>query len=79
MTVTSKYIYRSSNGDRWLLVTDIALGKRTVRHEANAASGGHVTETELAAFLGLHGSGPEHSALRDMLQREAAGCEGERA
>jgi hypothetical protein len=68
MSVMSKDIYRSPNGDRWRLVSDTESGQRVVRHEANPASGGYVTETDLAAFLRLAGSGPEHAALRDMLE-----------
>ena len=60
-------IYRSSNGDRWRLVRDRETGRRLVRHEPNAASGGRVTETSLEEFLAVNGAGPEYDALRRML------------
>ena len=38
MPIATKDLYRSANGDRWLLVRDDA-GRVFVRHEANNASG----------------------------------------
>jgi hypothetical protein len=68
-------LYRSPNGDSWCLARDPATGTAFVRHQANAPSGGHVTDLELGAFL----SGPrnpEHewsdgelNELGDMLVR----------
>jgi hypothetical protein len=40
-----------------------------VRHEANAASGGNVLETEVEDFLRIEGPGPEFVALRRLLHR----------
>jgi transglutaminase-like putative cysteine protease len=60
-------IYSSSNGDRWQLVHDTAAGRVFVRHEANAASGGHLTELDLDEFMRRNGSGPEHAALRHLI------------
>jgi hypothetical protein len=55
-------LYRSPNGDSWFLARDPATGTAFVRHQANAPSGGDVTDIELGAFLG--GSrNPEHEAL----------------
>jgi hypothetical protein len=57
-----RQLYRSPNGDSWFLARDPATGSAFVRHQANAPSGGHVTDIELGAFL----SGPrnpEHEAL----------------
>ena len=59
----SLQIYRSSNGDRWLLIRDRASGTAYVRHEANPASGGQVTDIEIEAFLSQGHRGPEHQAL----------------
>jgi hypothetical protein len=56
-------IYVSSSGDRWLLLRDPSDGRSFVRHEANVASGGHVTDIALAAFLTVDRGGPEHQAL----------------
>ena len=55
-------LYRSPNGDTWFLARDPATGLGTVRHQANASSGGQVTDIEIATFLNgpLH---PEQEAL----------------
>ena len=58
----TRQLYRSPNGDIWFLARAPAMGLAFVRHQANAPSGGHVTDIELGAFL----SGPrnpEHEAL----------------
>ena len=58
----TRQLYRSPNGDSWSLARDPATGTAFVRHQANAPSGGQVTDIELGAFL----SGPrnpEHDAL----------------
>ena len=72
MTLASEEIYSSANGDVWRLVRDAASGRAFVRHEANPASGGHVTETAVEAFLDRGGPGPEHAALRRLLDRPDA-------
>ena len=55
-------LYRSPNGDTWFLTRDPATGLGTVRHQANASSGGQVTDLEIGAFL--NGSPhPEQEAL----------------
>ena len=54
-------LYSSSNGDRWYLVSEPAGGV-FVRHEANLASGGHVTHLEIGDFLSI-GHGPEQQEL----------------
>jgi len=58
----TRQLYRSPNGDAWFLARDPATGAAFVGHQANAPSGGNVTDIELGAFL----SGPrnpEHEAL----------------
>ena len=57
-----KQLYRSSNGDAWFFARDPTTGSAFVRHQANAPSGGQVTDIELGAFLSGPGS-PEHEAL----------------
>ena len=57
-----RQLYRSPNGDSWFLVRDPATGSAFVRHQANAPSGGQVTDIDLGAFLSGPGS-PEHGAL----------------
>jgi hypothetical protein len=64
---TSTDIYRSSNGDRWRLISDSDTGRRLVRHEPNRASGGPVTEVTIEEFLAVNGPGPEYEALRRIL------------
>jgi hypothetical protein len=56
-------IYRSSNGDRWVLVGD------TVRHEPGLASGGRITETPVDEFLDRTGESPENVVLKKLLGR----------
>src|SRR5947209_1715300 len=58
----TRHLYRSPNGDSWSLARDPATGSAFVRHQANAPSGGHVTDIEMGAFLNGPGS-PEHEAL----------------
>ena len=62
-------LYRSPNGDMWLLVRDPANGRAFVRHQANIPAGGQVTDMSIDAFL----SGPrnpEHEALVSLLGTE---------
>ena len=69
MTQSAELVYRSSNGDRWLLVSDPSTGRRFVRHEANQSSGGRTTDTDVDEFLSVAGSGPEFAALRALLKQ----------
>lgn len=69
MSLIAESIYKSSNGDRWTLVRDTESGHMVVRHLPNRASGGRESETDVEAFLTLGGSGPEHAALRRLLDR----------
>ena len=62
-TPPGREIYASANGDRWHLLRDPATGHSFVRHTANAASGGHVSEIGLSAFLADGRAGPEHREL----------------
>lgn len=58
-----RVLHVSSNGDRWVLLRDPTDGRSLVRHQANAASGGHGTDIASAAFLIADCGGPEHQAL----------------
>jgi len=69
MAIRTDEFYRSSNGDRWLLIRDSETGSDLVRHEPNLASGGRVTENHVAEFLDRTGSSPEHLALQSLLER----------
>ncbi|GJD51256.1 hypothetical protein OPKNFCMD_4009 [Methylobacterium crusticola] len=66
MRVDTRRLYESSNGDVWHLVRD-AGGGVFVRHAGNAASGGHVVDVSLAAFLSPDRAGPEHQELRRLI------------
>jgi hypothetical protein len=63
VAIRTREIYRSANGDRWLLANDPESGKVFVRHEPNLPSGGQVTDIEIGAFLIGAGSGPEKQEL----------------
>ena len=70
MDITAEDFYRSSNGDRWQLIRDIASGRSFVRHEPNLSSGGRTTDTDVEEFLNRTGSSPENLALRALLDKE---------
>ena len=61
--VRTREIYRSPNGDRWLLARDADIGRVFVRHEPNLPSGGQFADIEIGAFLIAAGSGPEKQEL----------------
>ena len=63
VAVRTREIYRSSNGDRWLLARDPDTGRVFVRHEPNLPSGGQVADVEIGAFLIAAGNGPEKQEL----------------
>lgn len=62
MSVETRELYSSANGDRWFLGRD-SSGRVFVRHEANAASGGQVSDIDIGAFLSREPRHPEHQAL----------------
>jgi hypothetical protein len=51
VTIRTREIYHSTNGDRWLLALDSDTDRVFVRHEPNLPSGGQVADIELGAFL----------------------------
>jgi acyl carrier protein len=69
MPTHSQKIYHSANGDRWHLIEEARSKRIFVRHEANLPSGGHVTDTDIADFLNIGGSGPEYAALRHAIRQ----------
>jgi hypothetical protein len=62
MALLTKELYHSPIGDRWYLARDPDTGRVFVRHQANLASGGHVTDIDVGVFLS-QGSGPEQQEL----------------
>ena len=65
--VRTREIYRSSNGDRWLLARDPGTGRVFVRHEPNLSSGGQVADIEIGAFLIAAGNGPEKQEVQGLI------------
>jgi hypothetical protein len=63
MTVRTREIYPSANGDRWLLARDPDTGRVFVRHEPNLPSGGQVADIEIGTFRIGAGHGPEKQEL----------------
>jgi hypothetical protein len=63
MATLTRTLYRSSNGDRWLLARETETGRVFVRHEANLPSGGRVTDLDVGAFLAAGPPGPQHQEL----------------
>jgi hypothetical protein len=64
-------IYESSNGDSWSLARDPATDARAVMHRPNLQSGGRVSYIEIDRFLSGGANGPEHQALRRLLETSA--------
>jgi hypothetical protein len=63
----SRELYRSPNGDRWLLAREPSSGRAFIRHEANLPSGGQVSEIEIGEFLRADEYGPEQQALMRLI------------
>jgi hypothetical protein len=63
VAIGTREIYRSANGDRWLLACDLDTARVFVRHEPNLPSGGQVADIEIGAFLIAAGNGPEKQEL----------------
>ena len=63
MSLDTRELHRSPNGDRWSLVRDPGSGRVFVRHEPNVASGGRGSDIEVGDFLVRGGHGPEHQEL----------------
>ena len=63
MLIETRSLYSSPNGDRWLLCRNPGTERVFVRHEANAPSGGQVSDMEIGEFLSRGFTNPEHQAL----------------
>jgi hypothetical protein len=63
VSVRTRELYHSANGDRWYLADDSAVGRVFVRHEPNVASGGRPSDIEIGTFLSRGGQGPEKQEL----------------
>jgi len=73
MSVQTRLIFSSPNGDDWFLAYDAVSERPFVQHRANAASGGHVTESDIGDFLGRGPHNPEHMALLRLIGTLADG------
>ena len=65
----SELIYESSNGDSWYLTRDPQTGARAVMHRPNPQSGGQASYIEIERFLSEGANGPEHQALRRLMEK----------
>ena len=63
MSVQTRELYRSANGDRWCLAQETVTRHVFIKHEANPSSGGQLTNIEIGEFLRIGGNSPEHQAL----------------
>ena len=63
MSLETRELYASPNGDRWYLARYADAGRVFVQHIPNVASGRQPRNIELGEFLSSAGSGPEHQAL----------------
>jgi hypothetical protein len=68
----SSLIYASSNGDSWFLTRDPVTGAAAVMHSPNTQSGGQASYVEIEKFLSEGANGPEHQALRHLIETSAA-------
>jgi hypothetical protein len=63
VTLQTRELYQSANGDRWCLARDPSSGRVFVEHEPNLPSGGRTARIEIGAFLSRGAHGPEHQEL----------------
>jgi hypothetical protein len=61
-------LYESSNGDSWFLTRDPASGAPALMHRPNLRSGGQAFYIEIDTFLREGANGPEHQALRRLME-----------
>jgi hypothetical protein len=63
VSLETRQLYASPNGDRWYLARYPESGRVFVQHVPNVPSGGQPSNIELADFLSRGGNAPEHQAL----------------
>ena len=63
MSLGTRELYRSANGDRWSLVRDPGSGRVFVRPEPTVAPGGRASDIEVGEFLVRGGHSPERQEL----------------
>jgi hypothetical protein len=67
----TEFFCESSNGDTWCLTRDPMTGARVVMHRPNAQSGGQPSHVGIEQFLSGGANGPEHQALRSLMETSA--------
>ena len=67
----AQLIHASSNGDSWCLTRDPISGAAAVMHQPNRQSGGQVSWIEVDKFLRHDPQGPEHQALRQLMEKRS--------
>jgi hypothetical protein len=67
----TELFYESSNGDSWSLAWDPTTGARGVMHRPNPPSGGQISYITIDKFLNESSNGPEHQALRQLLENKS--------
>jgi hypothetical protein len=65
-------LYRSMNGDVWVLDVDESTGMPVIEHRPNEASGGETSRVSIERFLGGSHLGPEHQKLLSLICKLAA-------
>ena len=63
MSIETRELYASPNGDRWYLARYPESGRVFVQHVPNVPSGGQPATIELGDFLSRGGNAPELQAL----------------
>jgi hypothetical protein len=63
MSIESRVLYTSENGDRWSLARNVEVRSVFIRHEPNRASGGRPSDIDIGRFLADGSRGPEHQEL----------------
>lgn len=61
-------VYRSPNGDDWMVERSLSGAIAAVIHRANPSSGGTQTRMTVEEFLERGGSGPEIAAVRSAIE-----------
>lgn len=67
-SILDHLFYESSNGDTWLLSQDPVTSVRAILHRPNLQSGGHASYITVDKFLAEGATGPEHQALRQLIE-----------
>jgi hypothetical protein len=67
VNIATRELYRSPNGDLWLLARERGSNRVFIMHRGNLPSGGKLSEVEIGEFLRPGVCGPEHQALMRLI------------